>query len=620
MILWVKESGESKSFPVIGKIEVATFPHAKAGRLPLGFKSRDNLKKRNKEIRQMAGEIKISNGAISATNNWYAIDWQAANKVVRRLQARIVKATQERRWNKVQALQRLLTSSFSAKAMAVKRVTGNTGKRTSGVDKILWDTASGKYSAIKTLKRREYKPLPLRRIYIPKKNGSLRPLSIPTMKDRAMQALYLLALEPISETLADPSSYGFRKERSTHDAIEQCFTRLSRKVSAQWILEGDIKACFDTISHQWLLDNIPVDKQMLGKWLKAGFIEHKQFNPSEKGTPQGGIISPTLANMALDGIEIMLKKRFKPKTRKEHPKVHMIRYADDFIITGKSKAILEEEVLPMLKEFLQVRGLQLSAEKTLITHIADGFNFLGRNIRKYNGKLIIKPSKDNIKSFILKVRQLIKSNKASSAGELIAYLNPLIKGWTYFHRHTCSSKVFSKVDADIFKAIWKWALRRHRKGKRWIKAKYFKPNGTRMWTFTGSAIKSRGRYIVPKLQYASDVKIKSFNKIKAEANPFAPEWEQYFEDRLMAKTEISLQGQKQTNWLWKEQRGRCPICHLAITKESGWHKHRIVWRSMGGGDTSDNLVLLHPDCHHKLHYQNLKIEKPRSFKKSVIEA
>src|SRR6266566_2337617 len=237
-------------------------------------------------------EEDAAGASFHGVTDWHAIDWRAVNTNVRRLQARIVKATKEKRWGKVKALQRLLTHSFSGKALAVRRVTENQGKNTPGVDKITWNTPQKKINAVYSLRQRGYHPQPLRRIYIPKKNGKKRPLGIPVMKCRAMQALYLLALEPVAETTADPNSYGFRPQRSTADAIEQCFTALGKARSPQWILEGDIKGCFDAISHAWLLAHIPMDKTMLKKWLKAGYMEKHVLYPTEEGTPQGGIITP----------------------------------------------------------------------------------------------------------------------------------------------------------------------------------------------------------------------------------------------------------------------------------------------------------------------------------------
>ena len=303
---------------------------------------------------------------------WHGINWAEAQRQVRRLQTRIVKAAQGGRHNKVKALQWLLTHSFSGKAIAVKRVTENKGKNTPGVDKVTWKTPRAKASAIASMKRRGYSPLPLRRVLIPKKNGKMRPLGIPVMRCRAMQALHLLALEPIAETTADLNSYGFRPERSTADAGEQCFKSLAKKASAEWVLEGDIQGCFDNISHDWMIANVPTDKTILKKWLKAGFVYQNELFPTDAGTPQGGIISPVLANMTLDGLEAMLTEKF-PRARWTGLKMNMVRYADDFIITGHSKEWLEQEVRPVLVEFLAERGLVLSPEKTKITHIGEGF-------------------------------------------------------------------------------------------------------------------------------------------------------------------------------------------------------------------------------------------------------
>src|SRR5271154_4701107 len=374
--------------------------------------------------------------------SWDQIDWTHCERGASRLQARIVKAIQEKRWGKVKALQRLLTCSFSGKALAVKRVTDNQGKHTSGVDGAIWRTPASKHKAIGTLRRRGYQPQPLRRVHIPKANGKLRPLGIPTMRDRAMQALHLLALSPVAETTADKNSYGFRSGRGTADAIGQSFLMLSRRDSATWVLEGDIRGCFDNISHEWLLAHVPTDKEVLHKWLKAGFMENRTLFPTEAGTPQGGIISPTLANLTLDGLERLLKATFDRKAARwkaDNPKVNFVRYADDFIITGSSKELLENEVKPLVERFLLERGLQLSPEKTCITHIEDGFDFLGQNLRRHGRKVLTTPSKKNLHAFLEKVRGAIKRNSTAKQANLIGILNPIIRGWANYHRHIVAS-------------------------------------------------------------------------------------------------------------------------------------------------------------------------------------
>ena len=538
--------------------------------------------------------------------NWNAIDWREVNRNVRRLQVRIVKATQEGRWGKVKALQRLLTHSYSGKALAVRRVTENQGKRTPGVDGETWDTPAKKAAGMQRMRQRGYRPKPLRRIYLPKSSDPTkkRPLGIPTMLDRAMQALYLLAIEPIAETQADPNSYGFRKERSTADAIEQCFLVLRGRPGApEWILEGDIRACFDQISHDWLLAHVPMDTMILRKWLKAGYIEKDVFHATQAGTPQGGIISPALANLALDGLEKALIERFRPaNSRKRCTGLHFVRYADDWIVTARSREMLAEQIQPVIAAFLRERGLELSPKKTHIRHITEGFDFLGQNIRKYNGKLIIKPSKKNRKALLKRIRGTIRANRMATAGRLIMQLNPILQGWANYHRHVCSKRTFSYVDCQTFKAIWRWARRRHpNKGAKWVKKKYFTTVGKRHWVFYGKVKRQNDRNELVHLLSISDIPIRRLIKIRGAANPFDPQWEAYFDARTKSKMMYSLKGSRQLLNLWNNQSGRCPLCRQLITLETLWHVHHITWRSLGGSDTISNLQLLHPTCHSQIH-------------------
>ncbi|EFK2580854.1 group II intron reverse transcriptase/maturase [Escherichia coli O28ac] len=541
--------------------------------------------------------IKVS--AAPHLGSWHTINWKRQYRTVRRLQTRIVKATQEKQWRRVKALQRLLTRSFAAKALAVRRVTENSRRKTPGIDGKTWSTPAEKWNAINNLRRNGYKPSPLKRVYIPKSNGKLRPLGIPTMKDRAMQALYLLALEPVAETTADRNSYGFRPHRSCADAIEQVFNNLNRKTSATWVLEGDIKGCFDNISHKWLLEHIPMDKRILRSWLNAGFMEKGRLFTTDAGTPQGAPCSPVLANMCLDGLETILTNRFgrKGTAKASKSKVNYVRYADDFIVTGISREILESEVKPLITAFMQERGLLLSEEKTTVTHINDGFDFLGQNVRKYKGKLLIKPSKHNLKMFLNKIRATIEGNKTAKTDTLFKRLNPLIRGWTNYHQHVVAAETFRYVNFQLWKKIWRWCLRRHpSRGKRWIRRKYFDES----WRLHSKDADGH-RWVLYK---ASTIPIRRHIKIKSEANPYAPEWESYFEKRQALIWLKSQNGRNRIVAIWRKQEKRCPIWGQSFSQETGWDIHHIVRKTQGGSDNLDNLVMLHPNCHRQLHHSS----------------
>jgi len=487
-----------------------------------------------------AHDTKVSGAGASslAALMWDQLDWPQIDAEVKRLQMRIAKAVREGRWGKVSALQHLLTRSRSGKLLAVKRVTESKGKRTPGVDGKVWTTPAARWEGMLSLRHHGYRPMPLRRVYIPKINGKRRPLGIPCMRCRAMQALWKLALEPIAETLADPNSYGFRPERSTADAIEQCFKVLSHRSSAEWVLEGDIRGCFDNFSHSWLLEHIPMDKVILRKWLEAGYVDEGSLFETRAGTPQGGVISPVIANMALDGLEAAIHASVSlstPASLKPKLKINVVRYADDFVATCASKDVLESQVLPAIRRFMAIRGLELSEETTRITHITEGFDFLGQNVRKYDNKLLIKPAKKSIKSLLDKIREIIKGNTSSKQELLIRQLNPVIRGWVMYHRHVVAKVTFSSIDSEIWHLLWNWAKRRHpNKGARWVKDRYFPTHGQRKWNFA-TRTSANGTTLGVELFRASTVAINRHVKIPGAANPFDPEWADYFARRRTLK-------------------------------------------------------------------------------------
>jgi RNA-directed DNA polymerase len=318
--------------------------------------------------------------------------------------------------------------------------------------------------------------------------------------------------------------------------MERCFQLLAQKGSAQWVLDGDIVSCFDRISHEWLIAHIPMDTAILRKWLKAGFMDKSVIYPTDEGTPQGGIISPVLANMALDGLERMLTEHF-PKQRRLQ--VYMSRFADDFVITGTTEAVLVNEVRPLVERFLKERGLELSQSKTVVTHIDMGFDFLGQHIRKYKGKLLIKPSRASVHTFMTHVRGVIRQNRTATSGVLIQRLSPLIRGWANYHRHAVSSRTFSSVDHAIWQALWQWARRRHpTKGTLWVKGRYFPAHGSRQWVFTGTVSSTHGDKESVRLPLAAETPIRRHVSIRGAANPFDPLWTDYLHRRNRPRSRV----------------------------------------------------------------------------------
>ena len=509
---------------------------------------------------------------VQLEHQWKSIDWKKAEAEVSRLQARIAKATQEKKWNTVKRLQYLLSHSYYAKALAVRKVTTNKGKHTPGIDKELWNTPAVKMRNVLILTDKGYKAKPLRRVFIEKPGKKKkRPLGIPCMYDRAMQALYALALDPVSETTADEKSFGFRRGRSAQDACEYIFTALSRRTSPEWVLEGDIKGCFDHISHDWLIDHIPMDKSVLKQFLKAGFVFQNELFPNDEGTPQGGVISPILANMALDGMQKVLSDRFHTNRLgkidlrfKNAHKVNLVRSADDFLCT---------------------RGLELSEEKTLITHVDDGFDMLGWTFRRFKEKLIVKPSKKSVKALNASLHNtVLERGKAWRQEDLIRVLNRQLRGWANYHQSVCAKDAFSRTDHILYEMLWRWAKRRHpKKNRKWITANYWYSKGLRNWVFSTKNAE---------LIRLGEVPIIRHTKVRMSANPYLDS--EYFIQRKIQNGMKRLSGRFKK--IWRNQNGCCYHCGQPMEISDEREIFYKIPKSMGGKDDVPNMAYVHKYC------------------------
>ena len=531
----------------------------------------------------------------SDDERWKSTQWNEVEKVVARLQHRIAVATSEGNWRDVRNLQRLLVKSFAARLKAVKRVAqDNQGKNTPGVDGVRWTTPAQRYQAALSLTDRKRKAQPLKRVFIPKASGKLRPLGIPCMWDRANQALWDLALLPVAEELSDNNSYGFRPFKGAWDAYAQIHTLFSRKkYAADWILDADIKGFFDNLSHDWLLENIPMDKRTLRSWLKAGVLEDGKFQRTDEGTPQGGVISPTLANIALTGMEGFLAKRFKRgHTGRGNAKVNiltrinLVRYADDFIVTGRSRRQLERVKLA-LTEFLSERGLEFSEEKTGIRSLDEGFDFLGWNFRKLNNTFLGRISRKSIRSHLDNLKAIIKGNGNAPVGVMIFKLNQSITGWVNYHRcASCIWEVWGYCDHWLFKQLWLWARKRHRsKGAKWIKRRYWKTIGRNSWTFNTDGVYLRHH----------DARKRIIFRLPADIKVFRLENRERIQQLWKRKQEVLLMGDRLK--LWRIQKGLCAVCNKLIYDPQ--NKSRIdhlVPTTAGGTSAFSNLRLRHNHC------------------------
>lgn len=521
-------------------------------------------------------------------SGWPGINWSKVEASVRRLQGRIYRAAENRQWKKVKSLQKLLVRSLAAKFLSIRQVTmENRGKKTPGIDGVVCDTPAKRLALLKEgLTLGGYKPKPVRRVYIPKANGKQRPLGIPTVKDRVMQALVKLSMEPEWESRFEVNSYGFRPGRCCMDAITAIAHTLRGKNSSKWVLDADISGCFDNIKHEAILDRTPVFATTIRRWLKSGVIEWSHMQPTEAGTPQGGIISPLLANIALDGLERLFGctsasgRQLCPSVRRGDNKgINLIRYADDFVITAPSREVISEYVIPRLEQFLATKGLQLSEAKTSVVHVDKGFDFLGFTIKRYSGKIVlVRPAKANVKAHIKRIKDLISKYKQATQTTLINILNPIIGGWSNYYRHGNSKRTFSYVDHQIWKLTWYWAKRRHpNKSKHWVKYRYFPGQD---WMFRNDSLHLYRHKHTPITRHI---------KVRGASSPHNPDLLDYWEQRRRRR-QLKESFYKQRRETLFRQQNSCAVCGAAFQHGDPLHDKQAVYKTLDSPPQYRQLV------------------------------
>jgi RNA-directed DNA polymerase len=549
---------------------------------------------------------------------WKTIHWSKLERTVFKLQKRIFKASQRGDTKIVRKLQKTLMRSWSAKCLAVRKVTqDNQGKKTAGVDGIKSLQPAERLELVDNLLLTK-KASPTRRVLIPKPGTEeKRQLGIPTMADRALQALVKQALEPEWEAKFEPNSYGFRPGRSAHDAIQAIF--LGIRYKAKFVLDADISQCFDRINHEVLLAKLktfPTLRRLIKKWLQAGVMDGKTMFPTRKGTPQGGVISPLLANIALHGMEQRITKEFPQKLlwvggkRIGHQNsVQLIRYADDFVVLHEDLSIVLK-CQEIISEWLRPMGLELKPSKTKLTHTLYqhednvGFNFLGFHVRQFpvgkcqsgrngSGKLLgfktlIKPRKESIHEHLRRLKLITKSHKISSQLKFIEKLNPVIRGWSNYFSAVVSKSTYSKLDNWQYHQLRSWSKRRHpRQSQHWISNKYWLIDRGGGWRFAASIDDS-----VKKIAKHSETPIVRHVKVQGNRSPYDGDWV-YWSVRMGKHPEVG----KRVSTLLKRQKGKCSECQLFFKEGDRLEVDHIIPRSQGGKDANNNFKLIHRHCH-----------------------
>lgn len=551
-------------------------------------------------------QAQLVNGPKECTR-WNAVSWRQTNRRVRNLRRRIFRASRQNDHRKVQSLQKLMLRSHANALKSVRQITQeNKGKLAAGVDKLVVKTTEARSALVDSLLTHQpWRASPVRRVYIAKAGGKLRPLGIPTILDRAMQAIVKNAMEPEWEARFEPCSYGFRPGRGCHDAISMIFNVARPTGRRRWVLDADIEGAFDNIGHDTLLSAIEgfPAKELIRQWLKAGYVEKGVLNDTESGTPQGGVISPLLANIAFHGMEAAVG--VKHISRGDNVgKRTLIRYADDFVVfceTEEDAKVAKAEI----GQWLAPRGLRLSERKTRVVHLSQGFDFLSFNVRYYptpgttqaGWKLLIKPSEKAVKRFKLRMKGQWRIMQGQNATAVLARLNPILRGWTNYYRSVVSKEIYGKLDRWMFDREVRWARKTHpQKPWDWLKRKYWgklHPKRNDRWVF-GNAEHGPGKPLL-KLAWTPIVR---HVMVKGRTSPDDPELVKYWE-RRNDRQHDELAGRQRT--LARRQEGVCLWCRESVHNGEYLHVHHVEPRRLGGADDINNLRLMHLYCHQQLH-------------------